>query len=169
MDPDKLALSTTTDGKPPAPGMADAGAPQPINPATGQHGAYYVLTPEERAKGFVRPVRNSYKHVGPPPPKYPLRPLTPAEHALYDQYGYVRYEAYPDEDGSVCGKFWTQAELDRVGQCGQVTSMGQAIAETYARDPSYYGSTFCCHCGKHLRVGAGGEFVWLDDGSRVGT
>jgi hypothetical protein len=34
-----------------------------IDPATGQQKAYIVLTPEERAKGFVRPVRNSYVHA----------------------------------------------------------------------------------------------------------
>ena len=33
-----------------------------INPATGQQKAYVVLSPEERAKGFVRPVRRSYIH-----------------------------------------------------------------------------------------------------------
>lgn len=33
-----------------------------INPATGQQKAYVVLTPDERAKGFVRPVRHSYIH-----------------------------------------------------------------------------------------------------------
>lgn len=52
--------------------------------------------------------------------------------------------------------------------CGTVTTMGLAIAETYARDPSFYGGTFCCGCGTHLPVGADGEFVW-DDGTRVGT
>src|SRR5438067_11769330 len=31
----------------------------------GQQQDYVVLTPEERAKGFVRPVRGSYRHVGP--------------------------------------------------------------------------------------------------------
>jgi hypothetical protein len=35
-----------------------------INPATGQQKGYIVLTPEERAKGFVRPVRDAYIHVG---------------------------------------------------------------------------------------------------------
>lgn len=34
-----------------------------INPATGQQAAYVVLTPEERAKGFVRPVRMRYVHL----------------------------------------------------------------------------------------------------------
>jgi len=34
-----------------------------INLATGQQKAYVVLTEEERAKGFVRPVRDSYIHV----------------------------------------------------------------------------------------------------------
>lgn len=52
--------------------------------------------------------------------------------------------------------------------CGAATRMGLAIAETYARDPSFYGATFCVGCSKHRPVGADGEFVW-DDGSKVGT
>lgn len=35
-----------------------------INPATGQQKGYVVLAPAERAKGFVRPVRTAYVHVG---------------------------------------------------------------------------------------------------------
>lgn len=31
---------------------------------TGQHKSYIVLCDEERAKGFVRPYRDAYKHVG---------------------------------------------------------------------------------------------------------
>ena len=34
-----------------------------INPLTGQQQGYVVLSDEERAKGFVRPVRNSYVHL----------------------------------------------------------------------------------------------------------
>jgi hypothetical protein len=34
-----------------------------IDPATGQQRDHVVLTPEERAKGFVRPVRSSYVHI----------------------------------------------------------------------------------------------------------
>lgn len=34
-----------------------------INPATGMQKAYVVLTPEERAKGFVEPVRTEYVHL----------------------------------------------------------------------------------------------------------
>lgn len=34
-----------------------------INPATGQQKGYVVLSAEERAKGFVRPVRRSYIHT----------------------------------------------------------------------------------------------------------
>lgn len=34
-----------------------------INPDTGQQKGYVVLTPEERAKGFVRPVRLTYVHL----------------------------------------------------------------------------------------------------------
>lgn len=34
-----------------------------INPVTGQQKDYVVLCAEERAKGFVRPVRETYKHL----------------------------------------------------------------------------------------------------------
>lgn len=53
---------TTTDGLPPRPGYEHASAPAPIEPSTGQHEAYWVLSETERAKGFVRPVRWSYTH-----------------------------------------------------------------------------------------------------------
>lgn len=52
--------------------------------------------------------------------------------------------------------------------CGTETTMGQAIAETYARRPQFYGATFCVRCSMHRPVGAEGEFVW-PDGSKVGT
>jgi hypothetical protein len=54
-------------------------------------------------------------------------------------------------------------------KCGTVTRMAQSIAETYARDPRFYGSTYCCACRMHLPVGPDGEFVWPDDGTKVGT
>lgn len=50
--------------------------------------------------------------------------------------------------------------------CGSVTTMSQALAETWSRDPSFYGATYCCACRKHLAVS---EFVWDGDGSRVGS
>ena|ERR1051326_8504988 len=81
---------------------------------TGQHKAYIVLCPDERAKGFIRPYRDSYKHVS----------------------------------------------------CGTVTTMGRALSETYARDPSFYGATFCRGCNRHLPVQ---EFIWTADGQRVGS
>jgi hypothetical protein len=46
--------------------------------------------------------------------------------------------------------------------------MAQVIAETYAREPGFYGATYCTTCRMHRPVGAGGEFVW-EDGSKVGT
>ena len=91
-----------------------------INPATGMQKGYVVLTEDERAKGFVRPVRSRYQHVG-----------------------------SPEHDG-----------------CNHVTTMGRAIAETYARDPGFYSGTFCCYCGKHFPLD---EFVWADTDIRVGT
>lgn len=85
-----------------------------INPATGQQRDYVVLTPEERAKGYVRPVRLSYVHQ----------------------------------------------------TCGVVTNMGQAIAETYARDPKFYGGTFCAGCRKHFGLS---QFVWDGTDEVVGS
>lgn len=104
--------TTTTDGR-------DAGAVRnEQRGGIGMHKSYIVLTDEERAKGFVRPVRNSYIHE----------------------------------------------------KCGTLTRMGCAIAETYARDPSFYSATFCCGCNAHFPVGEHGEFIWSDgDKSKVGT
>ena len=117
MTPEKLNQSTTTDGKPPRPGFEDKAAPAPINPKTGMHEAYWILSEAERAKGFVRPVRNSYVHE----------------------------------------------------KCGTVTTMSQSIAETYARQPDYYGATMCVYCRNHFPVGKHGEFVWKGTNEKVGT
>lgn len=83
----------------------------------GQQKDYVVLAPEERAKGYVRPVRRSYVHL----------------------------------------------------KCGVLTTMSQAIAETYARDPFFYSGTFCVSCRAHFPVGADGEFVWDGSREKVGT
>jgi len=50
------AARTLVDGSPVTPDHRE------INPATGQQKDYVVLSEEERAKGFVRPVRRSYTH-----------------------------------------------------------------------------------------------------------
>lgn len=80
----------------------------------GQQQDYIVLTREERAKGFVRPLRRSYVHK----------------------------------------------------PCGSVTTMGLPIAETYARDPKFYGGTFCCHCREHFPLD---QFVWEGTDEQVGS
>lgn len=58
-------------------------------------------------------------------------------------------------------------------KCGKITTMGRAIAETYARDPHFYTGTFCTACRGHFPIGEEGEFVWYEmDGStgpKVGT
>jgi hypothetical protein len=54
--------------------------------------------------------------------------------------------------------------------CGSVTTMSVSIAETYARDPGFYGGTYCVRCQGHFPVGEHGEFVWDDgSGAKVGT
>lgn len=45
--------------------------------------------------------------------------------------------------------------------CGQITTMALDIAETYARDPSFYGATYCATCKRHRPVGPDGEFHWV--------
>jgi hypothetical protein len=106
-----MSNTTLTDGSPVTPDHRD------IDPATGMQKGYVVLSAEERAKGFVRPVRDSYVHE----------------------------------------------------KCGTVTQMGGALAETYARDPYFYGGTFCAGCRAHFPVGADGEFVWKNTSAKVGT
>jgi hypothetical protein len=88
-----------------------------IDTATGMQRDYVVLAEEERAKGFVRPVRRTYLHL----------------------------------------------------KCGSTTTMAQAIAETYARDPHHYSGTFCVACRNHFPVGPNGEFVWDGTTEKVGT
>lgn len=85
--------------------------------ANGQQKDYIVLSDDERAKGYVRPVRRKYVHQ----------------------------------------------------KCGAVTSMGQAIAETYARDPYFYSGTFCFGCGGHFPIGEDGDFFWEGTDQKVGT
>src|SRR5687767_676226 len=50
--------------------------------------------------------------------------------------------------------------------CGALTKMNQTISETYARDPKFYGATFCVGCGKHLPVS---EFLWDGTDEEVGS
>ena len=133
----------------------------------GMQREYLILSDEERAKGFVRPVRLSYTHVGIPGPKHPLLDLTAEQAEQYKGVGYVKYEAYPQPADSL-GRYWKQDQLDAIDKgCGGSTKMDQKIAETYARDPTFYGATFCATCGKHLPVGETGEFVCTDSKKRI--
>lgn len=58
-------------------------------------------------------------------------------------------------------------------KCGAITTMGRSIAETYARDPTFYNGTFCSTCRTHFPVGELGEFTWYEmdgrEGPKVGT
>lgn len=130
-----------------------------------QNNVYLVLSAAERAKGFIRPLRRAYLHVG-EKPTHPLRDLTEEERERYSQYGYVKFEAYSEPDSSVTGRFWTQAQLDGPACGGVETRMGLELCETYARDPKFYGSTYCCGCCKHFAVA---EFTWVEDGALVGS
>lgn len=105
--PAPLTGNLTTDPTDPrlTRGTDDAPAPQAD--------AYLVLSVEERAKGFVRPYRDAYRH----------------------------------------------------DTCGTVTTMGRALSETYARDPKFYGGTYCVKCQMHRPVG---EFHWYEMDGAIG-
>lgn len=148
--------TTLTDGSPVTPDHRE------IDPATGMQKGYVVLSAEERAKGFVRPVRTRYRHVG-IRPKYPLRDLTEDEKARNGSH-YAKYEKYPDEESPLVGRCWTKAQLE--SGCQSVTTMGQILAETYARDPKFYGGTFCAICRTHFHLE---EFVWEGTTEQVGS
>lgn len=148
--------------------------PNSATRADGQHVDHWVMCPGEIIQnGFKRPVRLTYRHVGRPGPKYPLADLTPEQRERFGVY--AKFEAYPPDSpegrgGSAKGRYWTQAMLDSIGSgCGTVTSMPQAVAATYAAEPGYYGSTFCCGCRIYAAVGRDGEFVWDGTNDRVGT
>lgn len=121
--------------------------------ATGQHDGYIVLCPDERAKGFVRPYRDAYKHVG----------RHVCGKAVSQGLGLSPFFCLMDPNhGGDCGAAFGPLSTG----CGTVTTMGRALSETYARDPNFYGATFCVACNKHLPVA---EFVWTADGERVGS
>lgn len=111
-------MGLTSDRNDPRLGYGSDVEPRPMQEM------YLILSDEERAKGFVRPVRRSYRHQDP--------------------------------------------------ECGAVTTMSLPLAETYAREPAFYGSTYCCGCQMHRPVGAHGEFTWMtedwaDTAELVGT
>lgn len=54
-------------------------------------------------------------------------------------------------------------------KCGGTTTMARSIAETYARNPYFYGGTFCANCMAHFPIGLTGEFVWAGTQEKVGT
>ena len=138
-----------------------------------QNKAYLVLSEADRAKGFVRPVRSAYRHVGILGPQFKTRPLTEAEILRHKGLSvpYVAYEPYPEDHHSeATGRMWTRDQLAQVVLgCGSVTTMSVELAETYARQPGFYGSTYCVSCQMHRPVGMDGEFVWDGTDERVGT
>lgn len=106
------AMARLTDD-PSDPGLSRGTDTGPVPQAE----AYLVLSDEERAKGFVRPVRRAYVH-------------------------------------------------NRGKACGTQTRMSVALCETYAREPTFYGATYCVGCGMHLPVA---EFDWVEDDEVVGS
>lgn len=144
----------------------------PDNEETPQCDVYLVLSEEERKKGFVRPYRDSYIHVGRHYNKG-IRILEKPEIFNNNEYVAVATVLIDDDGNPRGGAYLTQKELDQyyktggyVGGCGGLTKMSEPISETYARNPSFYSSTYCVHCKKHIPVH---EFVWDGTNERVGS
>lgn len=150
-------MSITTDPNDPDLGHGVNDGPVP------QNKKYLVLSSAELSKGYTRPYRTSYIHLG-QRPKHPTRDLTPDELKQYKAWNYVKYEMYPASELPLVGKYWTAAQLKN--GCGAVTTMGPELSATYARDPKFYGSTYCVGCKRHLHVS---EFRWTLDEELVGS
>lgn len=75
--------------------------------------------------------------------------------------------------GELAKGFVEPVRMSYIHKCGHVTHMSLAIAETYARDPEFYGATYCSYCQGHFPVGEDGEFHWADhtgiSAQKVGT
>lgn len=70
-------------------------------------------------------------------------------------------------EGERAGGFVNPVRLEYTHlTCGSDTSMGLAIAETFARDPGFYGGGFCCACREHFPVK---QFVWKGTEEVVGS
>jgi len=132
----------------------------------GQQLTHLVLSEEERGRGYVRPLRLSYRHVGrslcgdtSDPASSPAQEgkvwACAAQPGHDGPHGDVKRQVTPEE-----------AAKGHAGGCGSVTTMSRAIAETYARDPAFYGATWCCGCQGYHPVG---EYTWHPDGSIVGS
>lgn len=138
--------------------------------ADGQQKGYVVLSAEERAKGFVKPVRRSYIHRGLQDPGT----LIDIPEETLERYGWKESPPFakfqPDVPArgpnALPGRYWTKDEVARIDKgCGTLTTMGLSLAETYARDPNFYSGTFCCGCHAHFPLN---EFVW-EDGEPMDT
>jgi hypothetical protein len=138
---------------------------------TGQHKDYIVLCPDERAKGFVRPYRDKYIHSG----RKVCGAFLDPQHIRDTKEFWEICAQEPGHAGACGSPFFGDllpSEAKQIhsshtkGGCGVETKMGQALSETYARDPKFYGATFCVGCNRHLPVG---EFVWSADGEVVGS
>ena len=143
-----------------------------------QNESYIILSKEEREKGFIRPVRNSYKHLG---RFYEYWEEMTMLDEVREESGKKYVAKVPvvkrggDKGlGVITGSsLLTQKEVDNIkatkgyrSMCGATTIMAKDIAETYARDPHFYGSTWCMSCRDHINVG---EFVWDGTDEKVGS
>lgn len=156
-------MSLTTDPSHPDLQRGQTDGPVP------QNKVYLVLSDEERAKGFVRPVRKSYLHVG---RKYdgPLEMIDPR---VINDKTYVAIAPVYSNGKRIGGAYLMEHEVQQfmatggyVGGCHTITTMATPIAETYARNPSFYGATYCCHCMRHVSVG---ECHWEGTNEKVGS
>lgn len=87
--------------------------------------------------------------------------LAPYRGKGHDEVPVPQQEAYLALPAEEIAKGYVKPYRDtyRHSTCGTKTRMPAATAETYARDPWFYGGTYCVRCGMHRDLE---EFAWLD-------
>ena len=92
-------------------------------------------------------------------------PVTPDHRELKENGQQKGYVVLSDEERA---KGWVRPYRNKYVHetCGTLTTMSQPIAETYARDPKFYGGTFCVGCRGHFPLS---EFVWDGTDQKVGS
>lgn len=86
----------------------------------------------------------------------------PEDHDYGDRRPDGQYENHPTTDS---GEFVQRVRTSYThDECGGTTTMGNALAESFARDPHQYGKTFCAECGDYFPLS---EFVWKGTDKRL--
>lgn len=77
-----------------------------------------------------------------------------------------QFEHHPTKDEGEFVQPVRESYVHEVDGCGRTTTMGQKLVESFARDPTQYGKTFCAGCGHYYPLP---QFVWSGTDIRLDT